>query len=146
MMIEKKKKKSACLQFSPRPECYNKLLLSSAREGEGRPGEEAGAKRPQNLKDGVGTPAASASAPRGGGGRAGAEEHPARVNAGGERAAEAGRAGSGRAGAGRCPFKAGGAGRPSAAVIGAAGSLAPRARPGGVGWSRLRFDKVLATQ
>lgn len=56
------------------------------------------------------------------------------------------RAGQGRAGAGRCPFKAGGAGRPSAAVIGAAGSLAPQARPGGVGWSRLRFDKVLATQ
>lgn len=63
-----------------------------------------------------------------------------------ERSVRLGRADPARAGARRCPFKPGGAGRLSAAVIGAAGSLTPRARPGGVGWSPLRFDKVLATQ
>lgn len=65
----KKKKKSACLQFLGWPECYNKLLLSRAEEGEGRQGEEAGAKRPENLKDRVGTPAERS--PRDGGGLAG---------------------------------------------------------------------------
>ena len=68
------------MQFLRRPECYNKLLISRAGEGEGRQGEEAGAKRPENLKDGVGTPAESA--PGAAGASQGVEEDPGRVNAG----------------------------------------------------------------
>lgn len=97
MFDDRKKKKSACLQFLRRPECYNKLLLSRAGEGEGRQGEEAGAKRPENLKDGVGTPAESA--PGAAGASQGVEEDPGRVNAGDGRAAGAGRAGPCRRGA-----------------------------------------------
>lgn len=46
-MIEKKN--FACLQFLRRPECYNKLLLSRAGEGEGRQREEVGAE-PRELE------------------------------------------------------------------------------------------------
>lgn len=99
--------------------------------------KEAGELERSNQNTGREHPGAASS-------RRGADKGQGRVNAGAECATGAG-PGRGRAGA-RCPFKAGGAGRPSAAVIGAAGSLAPGARPGGVGWSRLRFDKVLATQ
>lgn len=152
-MFDDRKKKSACLQFLRWPECYNKLLLSRAGEDEGRRcGEEAGAKRPENLKDRIRTQAKNAPGVRrrgrgrGEGGVPGRRRRKAAGTSycGAKRAAGAGR--TGPAGAGRCSFKAGGAGRPSAAVIGAAGSLAPLAGPGGVGWSPLRFDKVLATQ
>lgn len=100
--------------------------------------------RPENLKGKIKTQAESAPGAAGPGrGRRRAGNGLLRA-----RSRRQGRArpGPARAGAGRCPFKAGGAGRPSAAVIGAAGSLAPRAGPGGVGWSPLRFDKVLATR
>lgn len=75
-MFDDRKKKSACLQFLRWPECYNKLLLSRAGEDEGRRcGEEAGAKRPENLKDRIRTQAKNAPGVRrrgrgrGGGGR-----------------------------------------------------------------------------
>lgn len=48
-MIEKKIL-LACSSSRP-PECYNKLLLSRDGEDEGGQGEEASAKRLDNLKD-----------------------------------------------------------------------------------------------
>lgn len=91
MFDDRKKKNSACLQFLRRPERYNKLLLSRVGEDEGRQGEAARAKRPENLKDGIRTQAERA--PGAAGAWQGAEEGQDRLTP--ERSVRLGRAGPG---------------------------------------------------